>query len=280
MKLGGSGNSSNRQLFALREPPPQRVEIAGRAYRLVRVFKHDFFAATCLYERDDAGEAAMPRVVVKFGRSQPFCGLPMEWMGRWNRDHEEAIYARLAGVEGLPRWGGRVGALGYAIEYLDAAPLDHLPSPPPGFFDRLRKILDAIHDRGIAYGDANKRSNILVGPGGEPYLIDFQISIRTRDDLPLIGAAIRLLVRRMMQKDLYHLYKHKRRMAPAELTGEEESLSRKRGLLHLLHRKLTKPYRSLRRWFLQKQYRSGQLVSPTASMEDHHQPEKETWRRD
>lgn len=282
MNSAGTGDSSNRQLFALREPPPQRVEVAGSAYRLAMVFKHDFFAATCLYELEAPcmGSFAMSKVVVKFGRAQPFCGLPMEWLGQFNRDHEEAIYAKLAGLEGVPRWCGRVGPLGYAIEYLDAQPLDHLPSPPPGFFDRLRTIFDAIHSRGVAYGDANKRSNMLVGPDGQPYLIDFQISIRTRDDLPLIAPLVRMLVRYLARKDLYHLYKHKRRFAPAEMTPEEEALSRKRGLLHLLHRKLTKPYRSLRRGFLQKRYQSGNLVSPTAGLEDHHQPEKETWRRD
>jgi len=83
----------------------------------------------------------------------------------------------------------------------------------------------------------------------------------------------------MMGKDLYHLYKHKRRLAPDELTPEEDALSRKRSGVHLLHRKLTKPYRALRRGFLKKQFEKGSLESPTAALEDHHQPEKATWRR-
>jgi hypothetical protein len=239
--------------------------------------------------RDPAGEAMlpkteawhpsiMPKLVVKFGREQPFCGLPLGWLGQWNRDHEEAIYARLAGIRGLPRWGGRVAGCGFAIEYIDGLPLDHYEHPPARFFDGLREIFDALHARGVAYGDANKRSNILVGPGGRPYLIDFQLSLRTRDDLPLIGAAIGAAIRYLCRKDLYHLYKHKRRLAPEELTPEEDALSRDRSGLHLLHRKLTKPYRALRRRFLRKQYQKGQLVSPTAAMEDHAQPEKETWR--
>jgi hypothetical protein len=222
----------------------------------------------------------MPNLVVKFGREQSFCGFPLAWLGEWNRNHEEAIYARLAGVRGVPRWGGRVGAYGYAIEYIDGLPLDHYEHPPARFFDGLREIFDTLHARGVAYGDANKRSNILVGPGGQPYLIDYQISIRTRADLPLIGAAIGVAVRYLCRKDLYHLYKHKRRLAPEELTPEEDALSRDRGGLHLLHRKLTKPYRALRRRFLHKQYQKGQLVSPTAQLEDHVQPEKETWRKD
>ncbi len=290
----------NTQLFALPQPPPARLEIGGSFYRLVRVFKHDFFAATCLYEVEtSASEIAAPpralpatlrssplaprpspllRLVVKFGREQSFCGLPMAWFGELHCTHEEGIYRRLAGVPGIPRWAGRVGSCGYAIEYIEALPLDHFTAPPPGFFDRLRELFDAVHARGVAYGDANKRSNILVAPDGRPYLVDFQLSLCTRDEWPLVDSLVGAIVRYIARKDLYHLYKHKRRMAPQELTAEQEVLSRRRGALHSLHRKISKPYRTLRRRFLARRYSSGKLVSPTAQLEDHHQPEKDFWR--
>ncbi|MCJ7543496.1 MAG: hypothetical protein MUP47_02845, partial [Phycisphaerae bacterium] len=133
--------------------------------------------------------------------------------------------------------------------------------------------------RGVAYGDANKRSNILIDRSGRPYLVDFQISLRRRDDLPWpLSAVLRRVVGYLAAKDLYHLYKHKRRMVPAELTAEEEALSRWRSGLHGLHRALTKPYRRLRRGFLRRQRRDGLLVSPTEAMEDE-MPEKASWRR-
>ena len=268
----------NTQMFALRDVS-STLSVAGDEYSLLRVFKHDFYAATCLYQA--VSPARFPRIVVKFGRRQMFCGLPLAWLGRWNRRHEEAIYRVLSGVEGVPRWLGRCRDGGYAIEYIDAKPLDHLEAPPPGFFDRLREIFDAIHARGVAYCDANKRSNILVDPSGRPFLVDFQLAIHRRDDLPwplraIVGACVRYLA----GKDLYHLYKHKRRLAPQELTEQEEALSRHRSFLHRLHRKFTKPYRFLRRDFLRKRYEQGKLVSPTAKLEDHHQPEKATWRKD
>lgn len=270
--------NANTQMFALSQPPPERIELDGRSYRLTRVFKHDFFAATCLYE---SGEAApMPRVVVKIGRSRDFCGLPMAWLGLFMRAHEGAIYKALKGVEGIPRWVGGFGQCGYAIEYVDAKPLDHLPSPPPGFFDQLRRIFDQIHARGVAYCDANKRSNILVGADGKPFLIDYQLSIRTRDDFPWpLRAIVRRAVNYIADKDIYHLYKHKRRLSPQELTPQEDELSRRRGGAHALHRKITKHWRTVRRWFLRGQFEKGKLISPTAGLEDHYQPEKETWRK-
>jgi len=272
--------SRNTQMFALRGVPPRTLWLAGAPYCLARVFKHDFFAATCLYKADAGAPApAIPKIVVKLGRTQPFLGLPMTWLGRLLRDREQAVYRALAGIRGIPRWVTRVGPAGCAIEYIEGAPLDHVEAPPAGFFDQLREIFDAVHARGIAYADANKRSNILIGPDGRCFLIDYQIALRCRDDLPwpfrgLVAAAVRYVAKR----DLYHLYKHKRRISPHELTPQEEVLSRQRAGLHWLHRKLTKPWRAFRRRFLRAQHQAGQLHSPTADLEDHRQPEKDTWR--
>ena len=264
-------------MFALGRPPRAELEVAGAAYRLVRVFKHDFFAATCLYEA--VGEARPARIVVKLYRTQAFCGLPMTWAGRLMRSREQAIYAALADVRGVPRWVGQVGRAGQAVEYIDAAPLDHLPAPPPGFFDRLRRLFDDVHARGVGYCDANKRSNILVAEDGEPFLVDYQIAIRRRDRWPWpLRAILRVAVAYVQRSDLYHLYKHKRRLCPDQMTPEELCLSRSRGRLHTLHRKITDPWRAIRRMFLSRQHAAGRLVSPTEDLEDHHQPEKATWR--
>jgi hypothetical protein len=269
-------------MFALESPPAARLELVGWAYRLVRVFKHDFWAATCLYERESASTPDWPplKVVVKFGRAQPFWGLPLEWVGRHLRENEHHAYRLLRGVPGVPRWIGSFGATGYAVEYVEGQALDRCEAPPPGFFDRLRELFDAMHERGLAYADANKRSNILVGEAGRPWLVDYQISVRRRDHLPWPFRAIAAaMVRYMARSDIYHLYKHKRRLAPAELTPLEEALSRKRSLWHGLHRVMTGPYREMRRGFLRRQHKKGALQSPTAGLEDYDMPEKDTWRK-
>ena len=277
MDLLSAKPRANLHMFALPKPPPVRLEVGGRTYELRRVFKHDFLAATCLYVCDGASD--LPAVVAKFYRKQDFWGLPLEGLGRWLCDHEQAVYARLAGLEGVPRWAGRLDKWTYAIEYIDAAPLDHLDTAGPEFFDRLRALLDAVHARGVGYGDANKRSNILVDAGGRPFLVDYQLAIARRDELPWPWR--NLLARAVVYaqaKDLYHLYKHKRRLCPDQMTPQELGLSRRRGVLHGLHGRLGKPYRALRRWILGDRFRKGMLISPTQSLEDHHQPEKATWR--
>ncbi len=267
----------NTQMFALSAPPPTELVVASCRYRLVRVFKHDFWAATSLYQAIEPAE--IPRIVVKFYRQQMFWGLNLEWVGHFSREHERMIYQALEGIEGIPRCVGCIGQAGIAIEYIEALPLDHGLTLPAGYFDQLRRIFDQVHERGVAYVDANKRSNMLVGVDGKAWLIDFQISIRRRDDLlwPL-QAISAWAVQYMQEKDLYHLYKHKRRLAKAELRPEEEAISYHRTGMHWLHTQLTNPYRRVRRFLLRRQYTKGNLVSPTAKLEDHFQPEKKTWR--
>ncbi len=271
----------NTQLFALPEPPPYRLTVGGRGYRLLKVFKHDFFAATTLYEATGAGDPP-DRLVVKFSRVQDFCGLPGAWLGRALRKREQRFHRRADGIAGVQRWVAQLSDTAYALEFIEGRTLDTFEAPPrPGeFFDALRAMLEALHERGAAYGDLNKRSNILVTPEGRPGLIDFQIAVvHDRQANRLWRWLSRRWVAYLQRMDLYHLYKHKRRMAREHLRPEEEALSHRRGTIIQLHRHLVTPIRRLRRAVLTRWHRAGKLVSPSAHLEDHHQPEKATWRK-
>ena len=146
------------------------MKVCGAEYCLTRVFKHDFWAATCLYET--TGQAEFPRVVVKIGRDHAFWGFPLKWYGKWLQAHERDIYKTLEGIHGVPRWIASLGDTGYAIEYIDALPLDHIDKPQPAVFDELARVFEQIHLRDVAYVDANKRSNILVTAEGQPFLVE------------------------------------------------------------------------------------------------------------
>ena len=54
---------------------PERITLADGEYAHVRTFKHDFFAATGLYE----GPSGL--VILKLGRVARLFGLPMRWRG-------------------------------------------------------------------------------------------------------------------------------------------------------------------------------------------------------
>ncbi len=242
---------------------PPGVSVGGRTYLHVRTVKHDFFAATGFYDAAD-GE----RVVLKVGRVNGVLGLPGGLFGRWAAARETRFHATLADVPGVPAVLGRVGATGFVHAFVPGRPLSDrgpdgrpLPVPDP-FFDDLAALLAEVHRRRVAYVDANKPQNILVGDDGRPHLIDFQISY----DLHELGdtALNRRVLARLQREDLYHLLKHKRRVRPDLLTPAEAAAGRRKSWAIRLHRAAFAPYFRLRRGTMRR-LRAGGLLLPEGS---------------
>lgn len=203
-------------LFALgKSNLPDTVQVAGRTYRQLRVFKHDFFAATGLYESD--GRCA----VIKFGRMAPLLGLPLGWLGRRMVGHEARLYERVNGIPGVPPFLGRIGDHGFAHEFAEGRDLRRDDHPNDEFFPRLECLMEAIHQRDVAYVDLEKRENVLLGDDQCPHLIDFQISWHWPERSGGHTAIARRILAVLQASDRYHLYKHWRRHRPDQLTPEQ-----------------------------------------------------------
>src|SRR5262249_25494074 len=145
----------------------------GRILRHRATAKHDFWAATGIYE-DDAGA----RAVLKAYRTAPFAGAPLRWLGRWQCGREVAFYQHLAGLSCVPTLVGRGSAAAYLRAFAPGGRPADGPPVPAGFWSKLEGAMRAVHDRGVAYVDSNKPENVLIGEDGLPYLIDFQIAWR------------------------------------------------------------------------------------------------------
>ncbi len=232
---------------------PQAFTANGEHYRLLTVLKHDFFAATGVY-RDRHGQ----RAVLKVSRSADFAGVPLAWLGRWLCRRELHFYRKLWSLPDVPRLLATYGRNGFVLEFVQGRPLSDSATVPDGFFDRLFALSRALHERGIAYVDANKTQNILVGDDGLPHLVDFQISW----DLERVGNCwlTRWVMRRLQADDFYHLLKHKRRLCPQDLTREERDCLERKSALIRLHRFIFKPYFRLRRCTLQRLRATGRLL--------------------
>jgi hypothetical protein len=239
-------------LFALgRAELPGEVEAEGVTYKFVKLFKHDFFAATALYESVGASGGTGELAVLKIQRTYPLYGFPMKWLGRKVANHEIRVYEKLQGVRGIPEFLGRVGATGFLHAFIPGTDLHSDLPLTPGFFAELEALFAALHERHIAYVDSNKRENILYGEDGRPWLIDFQISFHAkkgeRDNF-----LAKLILRKFVKADWYHYYKHKTRLLPAACSAEDFAKARKRGLLHRLHRLIARPIIVVRRKFLSR----------------------------
>lgn len=141
------------------------------------------------------------RVAVKDYSSRPW------WvrhsLGRWLVRRECAAYGAARGVEGLPRFLGRRGPFALATEWIDGRRLADCPdgSLAPACFDRLREILLALHERGIAVADLNHR-DVLLAEDGSVRLIDLAAAWRAG---PGAGRLRRWLFERLRVADLFAL---------------------------------------------------------------------------
>lgn len=138
--------------------------------------------------------------------------------------------------------------------WLEGEPLWQAAVLPADFFVQLRILVAAMHARGVCHNDLHKENNILVGPGGWPALVDFQLASVHRGR----GAGFR----RRCAEDLRHVDKHAARYARA---GQEQGAELPpRGLLARCWRWTGKPLYNLLVRRLWRAARRGEPRRPKA----------------
>jgi hypothetical protein len=244
---------------------PNEIFLGQEKYRLVKVLKHDFFAATVLYQSHSQPQKAKQtkpaRIVLKISRMEHFLGLPLLWLGEGLCSHEVSILRRLSNVHCVPKVLSRYGKTGFIYEYIEGSSLDEAKNVSEGFFDRCVEMLKQIHQRSIVYLDMNKRSNILISSDGRPYLIDFQISFHIDRHMLIWPRFAEYLKNALQKADLYHLLKHKRRLCPHVLKPQELAISRHESGLIKTHRLTATPLRKLRRALLRCLHKKGLIIT-------------------
>jgi len=155
--------------------------------------------------------------------------LPVRWYGRWQIRREASIYRKLAGIQGVPRYFGRIGKNAMAIEYVEGERISHWRRRelPPELFTRLWGLIEAIHARGIVHIDLRKRDNILISPSGEVFIIDFNASFRF--DPGSRGA--RWFLPALRKIDHFGFLKWKAALAPGQLSEAERHAFRRMSFL-------------------------------------------------
>jgi serine/threonine protein kinase len=116
-------------------------------------------------------------VVVK----KPHRSALLGWLWRYLLRREHSVYARLAGVPGVPQTYGLIDGEYLALEYVHGPSLREHElklADRTAFFADLLATLRAMHAAGIAHADLKRKDNIIVASGERPYLIDFGIAAR------------------------------------------------------------------------------------------------------
>jgi hypothetical protein len=227
------------------------VTVCGRTCRRGEILKHDSWAATAIYE-DEAGT----RITCKFNRRQPIFLLPTGWLGRRLAARESWFLRELADIETVPddlgpvRVAGEVQPHALARVYIAGAPLMKFQPVGDNFFPELLTTLAAMHRRGLAHVDMNKKENVIVGADGRPHLIDFQISFRPPRGWLGTSWPIRSLHRQLAAADLLHFIKHVGDCRPDQFGTRGIGFPPEPPALLRLHRRAIKPLRATRRRLL------------------------------
>ena len=130
------------------------------------------------------------------------------WWYRWTViplavGHECRVVQRLQGLVGVPLDPFQIDACawGYRLIEGDILHVQDGTRCRVDFFERLERVVQSCHQRGVVHLDLRNARNILVDAQDRPHLIDFQSALFTR----LFPSGIR---RRLERIDLSGVYKH------------------------------------------------------------------------
>lgn len=176
----------------------------------IRRLKQDAFGAIDLVEREAGPITRRDVSGVRWW---------LRGFARWAARREARALRRLDGLAGVPVL---VGVTRDAVErgYIAGAAMQDAKPRDPRYFGAARRLLLAMHARGIAHNDLAKEPNWLVTARGEPAVVDFQLAVISERH----GKLFRLLA----WEDLRHLLKHKRTYCPQALTPIERRVLARR----------------------------------------------------
>ena len=130
---------------------------------------------------------------------------------------ESKALAHLNGTPGVPSYYGRIDARAFAMEYIAGTPIADfgMGQIAPEVFPRIQEVIDGIHARGVSHGDLKRRSNLILTPDHQIYLVDFAAAVIGQRPLrPLLN----WLQKQMELVDNKSLPRLKKFVAPELLT--------------------------------------------------------------
>ncbi len=127
-------------------------------------------------------------------------------LGRAAIRREEHVYGRLRGIPGIPECYGRIGGQYLVLAHIPGGTLHARESDlrdREKYFAGLLATLRKMHDAGVAHGDLKRKRNILVGPGEQPFVIDFGIAVLANGQRGFLFELVRQVDRNAWVKHKY-----------------------------------------------------------------------------
>lgn len=172
-------------------------------------------------------------------------------VGPLSARREARALRQLDGVRGVPRLLRVVGREALLLEHVPGTSARHVPPGglTPEFFERFYRLVERLHEAGVAHCDLRSQGNILVGADGEPHVVDLAAHFRRGRSW---NVAARWMYRKFCEADRVAVARLKKSHAPDLLTeAEKQALARDRKTpLERTARFIGKSVRNLSRWLL------------------------------
>jgi predicted Ser/Thr protein kinase len=154
---------------------------------------------------------------------------------------------KLDNVTGVPRLYHVYGRHAFLIQSIRCKPASQIPKGVLGndFFERMIKVLDDIHEKGVTHCDLRSAGNTLVTEDQQPWLVDFVASIHQSSKWNIPG---RWIFDQFVDADEGAILKLKMRLAPQLLTEDElERYEDPRSVVERVGRKMGRSVRFVTR---------------------------------
>jgi hypothetical protein len=198
------------------------ARLAGASRLTVTVMKRGpWFKADIMRLANEAGVSILKDFSEK--------GRLMRWFGARQLQRERRALRRLAGLPGIPVDLGEVPPCGLLLEPMAGEAITRwrrrTREEIEPMVERLSRLVDAMHARGVAHLDLRKRDNVLVAADGALSVIDFNASVCFAPGS--IGARLFFPALRRIDRDA--VLKWKSFLLPDLLTPEERRRQRRMG---------------------------------------------------
>ncbi len=154
--------------------------------------------------------------------------------------HEYEVYKRLEGFEAIPPCYGMVAGQYLVIGFINGQPIrNSRPANESGYFEKLFKFIQLMHDKGVAHFDLKKKDNLLVVGDDTPCLIDFGAAVIRKQGFHPLNAFWFNLAKRF---DYHAWIKHKYRNELTEM-NDADSVYYKKTRIEIVSRKIKRFYK-------------------------------------
>ncbi len=121
--------------------------------------------------------------------------------------HEARVYQQLGQLDGIPACYGLIDEQYLALEFIQGAPIrNKRPIDSERYFQTLFKLIEQMHQKGVAHMDLKKKDNLLVTQLDQPCALDFGAAVIIKKGFHPINL---FLFRLAMRFDFNAWIKHK-----------------------------------------------------------------------